>query len=193
MKDVGSTRASDHGFGPNPWPAPGVRPVLGWDYNRVMRCLLLVVGVIGLGCGSQSGRPEAAVPDAAGLESPGDRCVEDANLPRLPPPDAPERIDLAQVLVRHTLVRGAAGVTRNRVEACHRALEAREKLLSGASWDAVHQQYSDSQGATGGALYDVKRDDLEPVFANAAFSLDVDELSHVVETPRGFQVIWRKK
>ena len=45
--------------------------------------------------------------------------------------------------------------------------------------------------ATGGALGSVSKSDLDPTFANAAFSLDVNELSHVVETDRGFHVIVR--
>ena len=42
-------------------------------------------------------------------------------------------------------------------------------------------------------LYDVTQGSLEPAFADAAFSLKVDELSYVVETKRGFHIIWRKK
>lgn len=126
-------------------------------------------------------------------QSPGSRCIAEAEVPRTPPADAPTRADFAQILVRHAGVRNAAGVTRTREEACLRALEARNRLLNGADWDDIFKDYSDSQGATQGVLFDVTQGSLDPVFAGAAFSLAVDELSYVVETPRGFHVIWRKK
>ena len=102
-------------------------------------------------------------------------------------------MDLAQILVRHAGVKNSADVTRTEEEACLRAQEARKKLLGGADWDEVRKQYSDEKGATDGVLFGVAQGDLHPAFAGAAFSLKVDELSHVVETPRGFHVIWRQK
>jgi parvulin-like peptidyl-prolyl isomerase len=53
------------------------------------------------------------------------------------------------------------------------------------------KSYSDAGEATGGSLGTVGKDELEPTFAGAAFSLGVGELSHVVETERGFHVIVR--
>jgi len=111
----------------------------------------------------------------------------------VPSTEAPEREDLAHILVKHAGVRDAGGVYRTREEACLRAMEARQKLLGGASWDDIFKEYSDSKGATQGVLYDVTQGSLEPAFAGAAFSLAVDELSYVVETKRGFHIIWRKK
>lgn len=135
--------------------------------------------------------PKEAEPEAPMTE--GSRCIDRARTPRKPPIDAPERMDLGQILVRHAGVRDAKGATRTREEACLRAEEAREKLLAGGDWDAVFKDYSDSQGASQGMLYDVTQGSLEPAFADAAFSLKVDELSYVVETKRGFHIIWRKK
>lgn len=125
--------------------------------------------------------------------SEGSRCIDRARTPRKPPIDAPERMDLGQILVRHAGLRDARGATRTREEACLRAEEAREALLSGGDWDSVFSKYSDAQGASQGVLYDVTQGSLEPAFADAAFSLKVDELSYVVETKRGFHIIWRKK
>lgn len=135
--------------------------------------------------------PKEAEPEAALSE--GSRCIDRARTARKPPIDAPERMDLGQILVRHAGVRDAKGATRTREEACLRAEEAREKLLSGGDWDSVFSEYSDAQGASQGMLYDVTQGSLEPAFADAAFSLKVDELSYVVETKRGFHIIWRKK
>lgn len=125
--------------------------------------------------------------------SPGTKCIEDAKAPRVPSTEAPERIDVAQILVRHAGVRDAGNVYRTREEACLRAMEAREKLLAGSDWDDIFKKYSDAQGATQGVLYDVTQGSLDPAFAGAAFSLNVDELSYVVESKRGFHIIWRKK
>jgi translocation and assembly module TamA len=68
-----------------------------------------------------------------------------------------------------------------------------DKLIGGGDWDTVFAEYSDAKGATQGALYDVTQGSLDQQFAGAAFSLQVDELSHPVETKRGFHIIWRKK
>jgi NIMA-interacting peptidyl-prolyl cis-trans isomerase 1 len=126
-------------------------------------------------------------------DSPGTKCIEAAKTPRVPSTEAPERMDLAQILVRHAGVRDAGNVYRTREEACLRAMEAREKLLAGGDWDEVFKKYSDAQGAMQGVLYDVTQGSLDTAFANAAFALAVDELSYVVETKRGFHIIWRKK
>ncbi len=126
-------------------------------------------------------------------DSAGTQCIEEANVPRVPSTEAPERIDVAHIVVRHAGLRDAGDVYRTREEACLRAREARQKLLGGADWDTVFKEYSDAKGATQGVLYDVTQGSLEPAFAGAAFSLAVDELSYVVETKRGFHVIWRKK
>ncbi|MGC4086643.1 MAG: peptidylprolyl isomerase [Polyangiaceae bacterium] len=125
--------------------------------------------------------------------SEGSKCIEEARTPRQPPVDAPNRMDLGQILVRHAGVRDAKGSTRTREEACIRAQEARQQLLNGSDWDTIYKEYSDSQGATQGVLYDVTQGSLDEAFGNAAFSLQVDELSYVVESKRGFHVIWRKK
>jgi hypothetical protein len=125
--------------------------------------------------------------------SPGMQCIMDAETVLNPPADAPGRIDAAHILVRHAGVANPGDATRTREEACLRALEARQKLLSGVSWDDVFEEYSDARGAAGGELYQVSQDDLARPFAGAAFSLKVDELSYPVETNRGFHIIWRKK
>jgi peptidyl-prolyl cis-trans isomerase NIMA-interacting 1 len=144
-------------------------------------------------CGGSKAPAKDAEREAAIASEPGIRCIDDAKVRLTPPTDAPERMDLAHILVRHAGVRDAKGATRTREEACLRANEARDKLLAGGDWDAIFADYSDAQGATKGVLYDVTQGSLDSTFAGAAFSLKVDELSHVVETPRGFHVIWRKK
>jgi parvulin-like peptidyl-prolyl isomerase len=72
-----------------------------------------------------------------------------------------------------------------------RALKALGKLKDGAAWDEVVDTYSDAAGPNHGALGRVSKEDLDPSFAAVAFSLDVNEISYVVESFRGFHVIVR--
>jgi peptidyl-prolyl cis-trans isomerase NIMA-interacting 1 len=162
-----------------------------------MQRVLWLATLMFMGCGGSNQQRSA---DSSDLEllvrnpkNPGMQCLADAEIVRHAPADAPERIDLAHILVRHAGVKEAGKVTRTREEACLRAIEAREKLFGGAEWEAVYAEYSDSKGATQGGLSDVTQGSLDPQFAGAAFSLQVDELSHPVETKRGFHIIWRKK
>jgi parvulin-like peptidyl-prolyl isomerase len=143
-------------------------------------------------CGG--GQAEAEQPKAAQL-TPAEECFRAANVRQKPPVEAPERIDVAHIIIKHDQVKGAikAGVTRTREEACMRAQEAREFLLSSNDWEAGSEKYSDGGGAMEGELRGIAQDDVEKAFAAAAFSLKVDELSHVVETPRGFHIILRQK
>jgi parvulin-like peptidyl-prolyl isomerase len=117
--------------------------------------------------------------------------LAEAAATREPKPDAPETIAVSHILVRHKDLDRAAGATRTRGEACLRAQAAREKLLAGADWSEVSKEFSDGGGATEGKLGSVSKEQLDPTFAAAAFALDAGELSHVVETERGFHVIAR--
>jgi parvulin-like peptidyl-prolyl isomerase len=118
----------------------------------------------------------------------GKQCLEDADAPREPKPDAPISITVSHILVRHAGLRRPEGATRTAEEACLRALEALKGLQAGAAWEDVAAELSDAPGTTLGRI---RRDDVDPKFADAAFALDVDELSYVVESPRGFHIILR--
>lgn len=99
------------------------------------------------------------------------------------------------VTVKHILVKhGAEGAqSRSRGEACLRVLEARDKLGDGADFDELVAEYSDESGAAsrGGTLGSIRRDQVHPAFADAAFRLDLDQVSHVVESKSGFHLIMR--
>ena len=157
--------------------------------SGLVGALLLVL--VGVGCGSKPSASGGAKGAAQVDASPGAICLEDAAAPREIPEGAPENIEVAHILVRHADLERPEGATRSREAACLRALEALEMLEQGAEWEKVVAEYSDAPGATEGNLGTVSRDQLAPEFANAAFSLDVNQLSYVVETDRGFHVILR--
>ncbi len=155
---------------------------------RVTPLIFLCVAACG------GGQP---APEAASAEQPtaGEKCIRDSNLHQPPPLDAPQRIDALHIVVKHDQVKGAIGegVTRSREEACLRALEAREHLIAQSDWEATYEAYSDGKGAMKGALSNISQTDVEEPFANAAFALEVDELSYIVESPHGFHLILRRK
>jgi hypothetical protein len=107
------------------------------------------------------------------------------------PQDPPARVDGAHILVLHVGLDRPEGATQSRGGACLRALAALEALQGGAEWNDVVNQYSDSGKVSHGELGTIHADEVTPAFAGAAFSLDHNELSYVVETDRGFHVILR--
>ena len=101
---------------------------------------------------------------------------------------------IAHILVRHRELKRPHGATRTREKACRRATKARNVLLDGAlSWEEAVEKYSDAPGANEGSLGKVSRDELNKAFAEAAFALDVDELSYVVESNSGYHIILRQE
>jgi parvulin-like peptidyl-prolyl isomerase len=138
-------------------------------------------------CSSAQPKSAAALDD--GAKSAGAQCLDDANAPRTPPPGAPDRIEVRQILVRHRELARPDGATETREQACLLALEALQQLQGGADWAVVVEKFSD---ASSDDLGRVSRDELSPAFADAAFELGSGELSYVVESDRGFHVILRK-
>lgn len=136
-------------------------------------------------------KPTAESPSGSEERSPGQKCLMDAAAPRTPPPDAPSKIDVSHILVRHAELDRPEGATRTREEACLRALEALGAIEKSGDWNQAVTDYSDSGQESGGALGRVGRDEVTKPFGDAAFSLDVNELSYVVESDRGFHVILR--
>jgi NIMA-interacting peptidyl-prolyl cis-trans isomerase 1 len=134
-------------------------------------------------------------PDAqAAPQSPAEKCLAIAGAARERKPNEPERVGVRHVLVKYKGAKNAADtITRTREEACLRALEARDKMLKGADFDAIVTEYSDEPGASErrGLVGTVERREVAPPFADAAFELSVQQMSDVVETDRGFHLILR--
>lgn len=145
--------------------------------------------VFACGAGKKDALPPAATPSTA--VDARSQCIEDADATESIPANAPAKVDVRHILVRHVALPDPRGATRSRQEACERALSALEALKSGdVEWAKAVEQFSDAKDDNLGR---VAPDELNPKFAAAAFSLDVDQLSYVIETDRGFHVIWRER
>jgi hypothetical protein len=104
-----------------------------------------------------------------------------------------------QIAAQHLLVmyRGSKAapksITRTREEARARAFEALQKIKGGQEFDKVVVAYTDEPGGAErhGELGRFSRDKMVKPFADAAFALDVGQVSTVIETPFGFHVIRR--
>jgi NIMA-interacting peptidyl-prolyl cis-trans isomerase 1 len=160
--------------------------------SRALPALLLGALALASCAPASAGKPVAGAP--AAKEDPGEACLRIAGARRERRPNEPSRVAVKHVLVKHAFSKKADGaVRRTREEACLRALEARDKIRAGAEFGAVVREYSDEAGAASreGSIGAVERSDLVPPFADAAFELDLNQLSDVVESEFGFHVILR--
>lgn len=147
----------------------------------------LGVGLFLMACGGSPGAPPPATPK----NTKGQACLTDAATIVAAPPNAPGHVELKHILVRHAELGDPKGATRSKEAACLQALAALEALQAGKlDWSEAVTQYSDSKDDDLGR---VSQDELDPAFAGAAFSLEVDQLSYVVESKRGYHVILRER
>src|SRR5262249_52869362 len=108
----------------------------------------------------------------------------------------PDAIAAQHVLVVYKGAQGApAGVTRSKAEAKKRAEEGAARAKSGAEFTALVDEFSDDPGTKErkGSLGKFTRDKMVKPFSDAAFALEVGEVSDVVQTPFGFHVIKRNQ
>jgi hypothetical protein len=166
-----------------------------------MSSRIIVTGLVGLlavacdapssGGASQpavSATPSAAPPAASASSA---AAAPSASAAHIAVPDT--------IVAQHILVgyKGAQRVPRtvmrSRVDAKARAAEALAKLRAGAEFEDIVKEYSDDPGSVDrlGLLGKFHRADLDPAFSKAAFALQVEQISDVVETPFGFHVIKR--
>jgi hypothetical protein len=113
-----------------------------------------------------------------------------------PPPAATDTFGAKHLLVQYQgAMRAPPHLTRTKLEARRRVEEAIIKARSGARFEDLVDEYSDEPGAKarGGDLGTFKRGQMVPQFQAAVESLQVGELSGVVETPFGFHLVLRTK
>jgi peptidyl-prolyl cis-trans isomerase NIMA-interacting 1 len=167
-------------------------------HTSCLHAILLGAGVVAtvFACGgaSSGGLSSASSRSASSVETVAERCLANAGVKRERKLSEPSRITVKHVLVRYVgSKRAPATVTRPREQACLRAEEALTKLHEGMPFAEVVRAYSDEAGAATreGSIGTVERTDVAATFADAAFELNVGEVSQVVETAFGFHVILR--
>jgi hypothetical protein len=126
----------------------------------------------------------------------------------LPPPPRPDSGPVVQapapsgqIAASHVLVmhrgseRAPEGITRSAEEARTRAADVLRRARAGEDFAGLARQFSDEPGAAtgGGDLGTFGRGMMVAPFEQAAFALQVGQISDVVETPFGFHVIKRTR
>lgn len=112
------------------------------------------------------------------------------------PTPVPDAITAQHVLVTYKGAKNApAGVTRSKADAKKRAEEVVSKARTGADFTQLVAEYSDDASTKDrlGNLGKFTRDKMVKPFSDVAFTLNVGEVSGVVETPFGFHVIKRNQ
>lgn len=99
-------------------------------------------------------------------------------------PNQPEAVKLAHILLTFSASKEIDDSIRTL------AAELRQMVLDGADFAAISSQYSSmGAGANGGDLGYIRREDVVPEFARAAFNLNVGDISGVIRTQFGYHVI----
>jgi len=162
----------------------------------------LVATLALLACDDKKPAPteSSSAPPPASTPAPASASPEAASGSASPAASAPKPVPDA-IAAQHVLVayKGAKGapktITRSKADAKKRAEEVLAKAKGGADFAALAAEYSDDPGSKErmGSVGKFTRDKMTKPFSDAAFALDVDEVSGVVESDFGFHVIKRNQ
>jgi NIMA-interacting peptidyl-prolyl cis-trans isomerase 1 len=106
----------------------------------------------------------------------------------------PKSIGAKHILIMHNeSERKPPTVSRSKEDAKKRAQEALAKARAGENFDQLVIKYSDEPGAAerAGDLGVFEKKVMVKAFSDAAFKLEVGQISEIVETPFGFHIIQR--
>jgi peptidyl-prolyl cis-trans isomerase NIMA-interacting 1 len=106
----------------------------------------------------------------------------------------PDRIGCQHILVAYKGAKNApSGVNRSKAEAKARAEKLLQDAKASKDFAALAKDNSDDPGSAtrNGSVGKFKRDEMTKPFSDAAFKLQVDEVSPVTESAFGFHVIKR--
>lgn len=103
----------------------------------------------------------------------------------------PESILASHILLMY---RGSARSTASRTkeQAAEQVAQLKKELDAGADFEELARKHSDcSSSSRGGDLGLFAPGQMVPAFDRAAFSLEIDQLSDIVETEFGYHIILR--
>jgi parvulin-like peptidyl-prolyl isomerase len=102
-----------------------------------------------------------------------------------------DQIRASHILIAHN-EGGGASATRNRDEAARQTAALKDQIAEGADFADLARENSDCPSSAGGGdLGMFPRGAMVRPFDDAAFALDVGEVSDVVETEFGYHLIHR--
>ena len=110
------------------------------------------------------------------------------------PREKPKKISAAHVLIQYMgAERAGSSVVRTREQAHAVAEKVLERARAGDDFSRLAVDYSDEPGAAqrGGSLGRFGHGQMVRAFEEAAFALEVGQVSDIVETPFGYHVIKR--
>ncbi|MGH9868418.1 MAG: peptidylprolyl isomerase [Candidatus Polarisedimenticolia bacterium] len=98
----------------------------------------------------------------------------------------PERVEASHILVKAS----SSDPDEKRAEARKRIEEAERRAQSGEDFAVLAKEFSeDGTASSGGRLGAIQRGQTVPAFEDAAFDLEVGQVSKVVESPYGYHII----
>lgn len=157
--------------------------------------LLCAVVCSVLVCAAGCGAAEEAPLEIGAAPQPVERRPPQRRPPRPAPRAAePKRIGAKHILVMHDQSeRKPDAVHRTMGDALIRARECLARIRAGADFDDLVGEFSDEPGAADrhGDLGTFEKQVMIEPFAQAAFALEVGQVSDVVETPFGYHIIKR--